>query len=526
MLVPVIDLFAGPGGLGEGFSAFRDSLGKNVFKIALSVEKDPVAHMTLILRAFYRSFPDKTIPREYYEFIKRSDFTQSSLNQFLDRFKESFQARKEAQCLELGKDNSRIHKNIDELVNSSVMKNAPWVLIGGPPCQAYSLAGRSRNKSKENWCLENDERSRLYLEYLKIIGRFQPAVFVMENVKGILSASMESNCLFDVIRRDLQNPNKVKFDEPIKPVTGNYYRYHLFSLVKEIDEAGNGFISSDFVIKSEDYGIPQKRHRVIILGIREDWVCEFDVLKRAPAPVSLWDAIGDLPELYSTMSSHIGKYSLLDQDLTHDGDWKDLVRTFFTKMDLKQPELKSAVNKYLAILGQKRTGKKVEVFDVDWYRTESLNGYACNHESRSHMPSDLLRYYFVSCFGRTFGRSPKLDDFPDILLPDHKNARSGIFADRFRVQLQDEPATTITCHIAKDGHYYIHPDPRQCRSLTVREAARIQTFPDDYFFCGNRTQQYHQVGNAVPPLLARKIAQVVHRIILANRIKSNGQFIS
>jgi DNA (cytosine-5)-methyltransferase 1 len=128
---------------------------------------------------------------------------------------------------------------------------------------------------------------------------------------------------------------------------------------------------------------------------------------------------------------------------------------------------------------------------------------------------DLLRYQFSSIFTQTYKRFPKLQEYSahsPKLLPDHDNAESGKFADRFRTQPADQVATTVTCHISKDGHYFIHYDPDQCRSWTVREAARVQTFPDNYLFCGSRTAQFHQVGNAVPPYLAKQIAEIVFTI--------------
>jgi DNA (cytosine-5)-methyltransferase 1 len=144
-------------------------------------------------------------------------------------------------------------------------------------------------------------------------------------------------------------------------------------------------------------------------------------------------------------------------------------------------------------------------------------GALTGHEARAHMASDLRRYMYAATYAQVTEKSPKLADFPPALLPEHRNVnlgRSGeMFSDRFRVQLPGQHSTTITSHISKDGHYFIHYDPRQCRSLTVREAARLQTFPDNYKFEGPRTSQYHQVGNAVPPYLAGQIAELVAEVL-------------
>jgi DNA (cytosine-5)-methyltransferase 1 len=160
-----------------------------------------------------------------------------------------------------------------------------------------------------------------------------------------------------------------------------------------------------------------------------------------------------------------------------------------------------------------------------WYCDPRIGG-VCNHYARPHMTEDLHRYLFAACYTRVFGQVPELGDFPPGLLPKHKNIgeekKKEYFDDRFRVQVADRPSTTVTSHLAKDGHYFIHYDETQCRSLTVREAARLQTFPDNYFFCGTRTKQYVQVGNAVPPLLARKIAGIVARTFTQGGPKDNA----
>lgn len=151
-------------------------------------------------------------------------------------------------------------------------------------------------------------------------------------------------------------------------------------------------------------------------------------------------------------------------------------------------------------------------YNPDWFVDERLPG-TLNHEARTHREDDLWRYIYAACYVGEIDRPFRISDFPAGLRPNHRSTESalteGSFADRFSVVPKHDPSRTVVNHIRKDGHYYIHYDPSQCRSLTVREAARLQTFPDNYFFEGSRTDQYGQVGNAVPPLLSRQIAELV-----------------
>ena len=267
----------------------------------------------------------------------------------------------------------------------------------------------------------------------------------------------------------------------------------------------------------ERYGIPQARHRVILLGVREDLPMEgLDVLKPEKAVV-VQQSIRNLPGLRSGISRESDsarKWLTVLRSMRRE-DW-------FAEADYR---LNGTLKTYLSDIhgydddrGEEFVwGKWKRMKNNDWLADSKLQGFV-NHSTRGHMRSDLYRYFFAACHAKQFGRSPLLAEFPEELLPNHMSvkkslAQSSYFADRFRVQLGNRPSTTIMSHISKDGHYYIHPDPLQCRSLTVREAARLQTFPDNYFFCGPRTAQYIQVGNAVPPYLAYQIAEVVRDLI-------------
>jgi DNA (cytosine-5)-methyltransferase 1 len=280
---------------------------------------------------------------------------------------------------------------------------------------------------------------------------------------------------------------------------------------------GSGFFQSDdFIIRSENFGVPQARHRLIILGIRSDIRAQPDLLD-PQEKISVRDAIGDLPRVRSGLSKSKDSEEAWRRAIGEikDADWLN--------SDSLSREMRSAIREAISAIPPdlERGDRFLEGsfkpgFNERWFADRKLRG-VCNHETRGHIAGDLHRYLFASVFAKLNGRSPNLEDFPAKLLPAHKNVGEALkgskFNDRFRVQVADRPSTTVVSHISKDGHYYIHYDPTQCRSLTVREAARLQTFPDNYFFEGNRTQQYQQVGNAVPPLLARQIAEIVARIL-------------
>ena len=464
--IPVIDLFAGPGGLGEGFSSLIDPDGRRRFEVKVSIEKDEVAHRTLSLRALFRSFPDGKVPDCYYEYV-RGKITREQLFAHPAVAEEGKQALVEARCAELGK---TPHQTIDGWIRKAVGDASEWVLIGGPPCQAYSLAGRSRLRPGNAEAFESDKRHFLYTEYLRIIKLFSPSVFVMENVKGMLNSKHGGSPIFDRILADLRSP-------------GNGSNYFVRSLVVDGDEPK----PLDYLIESEKFGVPQCRHRVILFGVRSD-VAEgmpshardagkFK-LKATNKKVSVEAALSGLPELRSRLSLREDSHRL----------WRSVIKTAPVSLKLWRMPIRTDIEEMMG-----RAWKAAEAYESygsrfddtpislgdalphqlrRWIHDPRLGGVA-QHEARSHMASDLHRYMFAACFARLQGYSPKLGLFPPKLLPDHANVDSDDipFVDRFRVQLAGGPSSTVVSHICKDGHYFIHFDPAQCRSLIVREAA-------------------------------------------------------
>src|SRR5690554_1415778 len=234
--IKVIDLFAGPGGLGEGFSAFKTADGEHPFKIVASVEKEASAHKTLTLRAFYRQFLGEEIPPAYYEYLRGSP--KISAEQFFsEKFPEKWAAAKRETLggpKALGsEDHDEIFQAIEEQIADHKGKK---IVIGGPPCQAYSLVGRARNKGIKGYVAEEDHRHFLYKEYLKVLDLVQPDIFVMENVKGILTAKVNGESIFEKIRKDLACPAQaINSDEKKAENIGEDREYVLLTLAHPLE---------------------------------------------------------------------------------------------------------------------------------------------------------------------------------------------------------------------------------------------------------------------------------------------------
>jgi DNA (cytosine-5)-methyltransferase 1 len=599
--VDVIDLFAGPGGLGEGFSNCKAN---SPFEIRMSVENEKHAHKTLTLRSFYRKLKG-TEKKAYFNYVASSTEEEKNLNfsKMTQKHSEKWEAalretmyephalgnprkwEKIKKGIPLGKEDyedtkheKAIFKRIREIKEQS---KKPLIVIGGPPCQAYSVNGRNRIKVEDGYTPENDERFFLYQEYLKVLDAANPDLFIMENVEGITSAKLASGeRIFERIKRELRRPENSPDEQ-----------YDLYSLVTSpTDSSENGpqyLNDNDYTIKASDFGVPQHRKRIILLGIlrkhgRIDSIMHPKAKHSAP---TLLELIGTLPKIRSGISKRakddgpntyerwlqnwVNNKAKLKEILTNPKEIGYVVRRQI-KNDLanhkkqNRPALSSieenllytnhrklikksfaATYTELKKLGQRSflqrsnedTGndfclhgpdtpsfsKSFSKKYVELHRwLISNHSGVLNHGARDHMNADFLRYFFCSLWAKAHrgekSPSPNSKYFPRALTPAHENWESGNHADRFRAIEGSQIPLTITSHLRKDGHAQIHYDPVQNRSLTVREAARIQTFPDDYYFEGKRGWQFQQVGNAVPSFLAKQIALHVLQIMKKKKI--------
>ncbi|UMY66449.1 MULTISPECIES: DNA cytosine methyltransferase [unclassified Flavobacterium] len=414
-----IDLFAGAGGLSEGFKA-------QGFNPVAHVEIDTAACFTLKTRAAYHHLKENNSFSTYCEYL-RGEISRQTLYGFLPNEVSTSIINKG-----IGPENNLdIFKQIDNQISNLKRKEID-LIVGGPPCQAYSLVGRAR--SEDN--MKGDSRNFLYVQYAAFLERYQPKMFVFENVIGLLSAGKGIY---------LENMRK------------------LFSK--------KGYEIEIFRVNAENFGVLQKRRRLIIVGWKKDLV-----------PL--------LPNLESLTSNMFAFVNDVFNDLSR----------------LKAGE---GSERFINYSSRPST-----------YLTEARirNGldFVTQHIARPHSDQDKEIYKYAVDKWETKMERLNYNDLPE-KLKTHVNRTS--FTDRFKVVAHNlRSSHTVVAHIAKDGHYYIHNDFEQNRSISVREAARLQSFPDDYFFEGvkegmNRTAAFKQIGNAVPPLMARKIAAAIHNIL-------------
>ena len=519
--VPIVDLFSGPGGLAEGFSAFRGQDGRPRYRVAVSVEMESAAHRTLRLRAFLRKF-EAGFPPEYYDFLNgKTDGEPDWAARYPEHWAE---ARDETRCMELGTRSARsfLRERIGAIRAEHGRRT---VLLGGPPCQSYSVVGRSRNARNVWYDPDQDGRQSLYEEYVRVLAQLRPAVAILENVKGMLSARHAGQRIFPELMRKLERGNG-----------SAGYRLYALSSRSGMHSWDEDAEPKDFLVHAEDHGIPQTRHRVFVVCIRRDIARTLPEellprLERRNDAVPLHDVIGRMPTLRSRLSRGDGADS-----------WQAAIRWACELVEANQPPMTRGQEKrFRSALARARSagegiappfgdasgGTRASRTAV---RPSSATGSwtgisgSCQTTRRGHTWRTISP---VTCSpphsGTHSAELRRLSTFPKRWSRLTRAGKRGKFDDRYRVQLRDRPCTTVTSHLSKDGHYFVHPDPGQVRSLTVREVARLQTFPDNYFFHGNRTQQYVQVGNAVPPYLAYQIATSLWRL-LEHHDRLEGRF--
>ncbi len=388
-----IDLFAGCGGLSEGF--YRQG-----FRALAHVEIDHYACETLRNRMRHYGY------RHADEEVIEHDITSEDI---IERIERATQGRP-----------------VD-------------VIIGGPPCQAYSTAGRVRDGEG----MARDPRNYLFESYVRILEHFEPKYFVFENVTGLLSARVDGGLIFPRVIHALGNRYKVIDDPAI------------------------------LVHNTADYGVPQIRKRVIIMGVRDD----ID----GKEAIDLYNAVRKTH--YDPEMPEKERHGLMRFVDVHDA-LSDL-----PPVEPGQDASTDAFdypcnNAFLRRIGQPGIHPLMD------------------HLARNHNEMDRERFRVMIEHHWSFGEMRRRR--PDL---EHEHAR--VFDNSYVVQWWDLPSKTILAHIHKDGFQFIHPDYDQARTFTVREAARIQSFPDDFVFVGSRGEKYKQIGNAVPVLFAEALAKAI-----------------
>ncbi|REE90626.1 DNA (cytosine-5)-methyltransferase 1 [Paenibacillus taihuensis] len=405
-----IDLFAGAGGLSEGFI-------RQGFEPVAHIEMDAYAAQTLKTRAAYHYLKKNGRLDVYHRYLENL-ISRDELYQEVDSKVLKTVLNREISNQSIDELFQTIDESLENKENSAVD-----VLIGGPPCQAYSLVGRARDPYNK----EHDPRNYLYQQYVKFLEKYKPKLFVFENVPGILTAG--KGMLFEDVKRIM-------------------------------DEAGYNIEAR--ILDASMFGVLQKRRRVILIG----WVKGTDFF---------------YPEFGESNHKYLVSDILNDVPALQPGETKDYLYA-------------TPPSEYLTKYG-----------------IRSDDDILVQHISRVHNEHDRGIYRLAIDKWDIEKKRLKYTDIPEENRT-HKNITA--FLDRFKVVAMDlNYSHTMVAHIAKDGHYYIHPDIKQLRSLSVREAARIQSFPDNFFFEGPRTATFTQIGNAVPPLMAEKIAEKIKQML-------------